>query len=175
MVPRQLTFDIDTLENPEVVIELIRCVPLSARIERPKVGPEQGLVVLDEPFDPKSFPREVPEILSSAKVLAPLQDYLQADERLIVQTFHATRSSGGSRGTMPHVFLRGIRVWLTQGKQAGRGYGIDLSQGGDPGLRRRVVRRSGAWVLPALDSMERFEEFIPAIKYALKREREVLK
>ena len=175
MVPRELTFDIETLENPEVVVELIRCVPLSARVERPKVGPEQGLVVLDEPFDAKSFPREVPEILSSAKVLAPLKDYLQSDERLIVQTFHVTRTSGGSRGTMPLVFLRGIRVWLTQGKQSGRGFEIDLSQGGDPGFRRRVVRRAGAWVLPAIDSIDRFEELIPAIKYALKREREVLK
>jgi len=174
-VPRTLVFDVDTLKNPEVVLELIRCVPLSARVARPKVGPRSGLVVLDEPLDSKSFPRDVPEILSSAKVLASLKDSLRSDERLIVELFHATRSSGGSRGTMPHVFLSGIRVWLTKGKQAGRGYLIDLLGALKPGLRRRVVRRSGAWVVPAIDTMERFKEFIPAIRYALNREREVLK
>jgi hypothetical protein len=174
-VPRSLTFDVESLENPERVIELIRCVPLSARVERPKVSQAKGLVVLEEPFDPKAFSREPPEILSSAKVLASLKDDLRSDERLIVQLFHSTRSSGRPRGALPHIFLSGIRVWLTKGKKVGRGYLIDLVEALNPGLRRRVVRRSGAWVLPSIDSVERFEEFVPAIKFALNREREVLK
>lgn len=173
-VPRTLTFDVETMENPEVVIDLIRCVPLSARVERPDVGARKGLVVLDEPLDPKAFTREPPEIQSSAKVLAPLADALLADETLVVQLFHSTRS-GSRRGAMPNIFLSGIRVWLTKGKQAGRGYLIDLVEALNPGQRRRVVRRSGAWILPPIDAVERFEELIPAIRYALNREREVLK
>lgn len=176
-VPRQLTFQIETLKDPSVVIELIRCVPLSARVERPQVRAPSGLVILEEPLDPNLFTREPPNVDSSAKALASLKTALRSSERLVVQLIHRTRSSGRPRGAMPHIFLSGIRVWLDlpQAGKVGRGYLIDLVQPLDPGLRRQVDRRAGAWVVPPINTMDRFEEFLPAIRYALNREREVLK
>ncbi|MBL4845121.1 MAG: hypothetical protein JKY65_06330 [Planctomycetes bacterium] len=176
-VPRVLKFQIETLEDPTLAIELIRCVPIGARVDRLKVRETSGLIVRDEALDRKAFSRSPPRIASSAKALASIKKSLRSGERLIVQLVLRTRSTGRPRGSMPYIYLSGIRVWLDVPKtgRKGRGYLVDLNQHISPGLHRRVERRAGKWVVPAISDLERFNELLPAIRHALLLERKVLK
>lgn len=173
-VPRQLTFKVDTLREPVVPVDLVRCVPVGARSERPVVSERSGVVVLDGPIQITGI--EPPDIESSAPDLAPLVADLHDTELLVVRLLVRTRPASRVGGAMPLIYLSSIEVWLSvpaTGKK-GRGYLIDLEGAVVPGIRRIVERRSGTWVLSRIGKLERAAEILDAIRYAITKEREAL-
>lgn len=174
-VPRELTFKVEELTDPNLPVDLLRCVPVGARSERPSLAKRSGLVVLDGAI-PMPQGQEAPDIESSEPDFTPLLKDLLDTELLALRLLVRTRPANRVGGAMPLIYLSAIEVWLSvpAANKRGRGYVIDLEGAVIPGIRRPVERRAGAWILSRVGKLERAAELLDAVRYAITKEREAL-